>query len=131
MKEVYNQLRNSSLIRFIIVGGGCTIVDFVVYMFFSSYISIAISKSISMMLSSILSYIINKRWTFNDDKKTDVAHILRYYLVFICNVVTNITINSVMYSFTKQKIIAFVVATGSATVINYCLQKTIVFKKGI
>lgn len=60
---------DKSLYRFVLTGGSSTLIDFIIYYFMSNYIDISIAKCISMLCSSVYSYYLNKRWTFENDKK--------------------------------------------------------------
>ena len=55
--------------RFLVVGGSSTLLDFIIYMLLSTKLNITISKFISMTVSSIYSFLINKNWTFNNKNK--------------------------------------------------------------
>ena len=114
--------------RFLIVGGLSTLIDFIIYMLLSNYIDISVSKCCSMIIASIFAYVCNKNWTFSDSESTNAKKIFKYIISQLINITVNTTINTVMYNLTKIKVLAFVVATGVAMIINYLLQKTIVFR---
>lgn len=118
-----------SIFRFLIIGGSSTIIDFIIYYILSCCIDISISKCISMLCASIYSYFLNKYWTFVNDDKRPLLTIIKYYITFAVNMVINISVNSFIFYHTQSKIIAFIIATGIAMIINYLLQKNWVFKK--
>lgn len=117
------------LFRFCIIGGITTIIDFIIYWFLSQSIDISIAKICSMLCASIFSYFINKSWTFNNSDNRHKRYIWRFYIVFIINISLNTSINKLTYDKTGNKIFAFIVATGCATIINYLLQNFWVFRK--
>ena len=116
-------------IRFLVVGGSSTLIDFIIYMFLSSKISIHFSKLISMFIASIYSFLINKNWTFSHRKKISVILIVKYIIGQILNILVNTLTNSLIYSLSSSKIFAFIIATGIAMVFNFLFQNYIVFKE--
>lgn len=115
------------LAKFIVIGSICTSIDFALYLFLSKYTSIIISKFISMFIASVLSYIGNKYWTFNDNLCHKKTQIIRYYIVFIINIIINVFSNYYIYIFTLNKLFSFIASTCIATFSNFILQKKIVF----
>lgn len=128
IKMIRKLLSDKSLYKFLVVGGICTFVDFVIYMLLSDFLNPICSKAISMICSMILNYLLNKFWSFsvcNDIKiNTEIG---RYICSQIINITANTTINYCILQLAGNKVIAFIVATGCATVINYMMQRFWVF----
>lgn len=122
-------MKYQSIIRFIIIGGSSTLIDFAIYMIISNYIDIAIAKAISMTIAAIFSFIFNRKWTFNNTGNTNIVQITKYILCQLVNIIVNSTTNSLFYSVSNNKLISFVIATGCAMIVNYMLQKMVVFKE--
>lgn len=118
----------TSIFKFVVSGGIATGIDFVCYMLLRLITWPSVAKTISMILANIWSYIVNKRWVFASDKKTDYRMMGSYLVVQALNLGTNVGINSLMLYLTGLVILSFVVATLCATIVNYSLQKLIVFK---
>jgi len=118
----------TSIYKFILSGGIATCIDFVCYMLLRQIAWPSVSKTISMIIANIWSYIVNKRWVFASDKKTDYRMMVSYLGVQALNLGTNVGVNSLMLYLTGFVILSFVVATLCATIVNYSLQKLIVFK---
>ena len=114
-------------IRFLIVGGTSTLIDYILYMLLSIRLDVSISKLISMLCASIFSYINNKNWTFSNKEKTNTIMIIKYVGSQIVNISVNILVNAIMYKLLGIKTIAFIFATGTAMVVNYLLQNYIVY----
>lgn len=123
-----NKMFFKRLFRFCIIGGITTIIDFIIYWFLSKSIDISLAKICSMLCASIFSYFINKSWTFENSDNKHIRYIWRFYIVFVINIILN-TSNKLAYEKTRNKIFAFIVATGCATIINYLLQNFWVFRK--
>lgn len=119
-----------SQVRFLVVGGSSTLLDFIIYMLLSTKLNITISKFFSMMISSIYAFLINKNWTFNDKNKTTFILAFKYVLCVCINIFVNTTSNTLLFNITRNKIISFVIATSIAMVLNYTIQKRIVFRGG-
>lgn len=120
---------NRKLIRFIIAGAICTILDFVIYYVLSIKIKITYAKLISTTVAAVFSLIINKNWTFEYGNRIDIMLLLRYLLCQCMNITINVTINTMVYYVTQLKVVSFIVATGIATIVNYILQKVFVFNE--
>ena len=116
--------------RFLVVGGSSTLLDFIIYMLLSSKLNITISKFSSMMISSVYAFLINKNWTFNNKNKTTFILAFKYVLCVCINIFVNTTSNTLLFNITRNKIISFVIATSIAMVLNYTIQKRIVFRGG-
>lgn len=119
-----------SQVRFLVVGGSSTLLDFIIYMLLSTKLNIIISKLFSMMISSVYSFLINKNWTFNNKNKTTFILVFKYALCVCINIFVNTTSNTLLFNITRNKIISFVIATSIAMVLNYTIQKRIVFRGG-
>lgn len=127
MKEFWNKLRTNSILKFLIVGGCSTGIDFVIYMLLSMRISITISKGISMLSSSVFSYIVNKQFTFENKERTNTGRLVRFYLVFLTNLGVNISVNYLLHIATGNKLFAYMLATVFGMTVNYLGQRFLVF----
>ena len=122
-----NKLEYQILI-FLFIGGLATIVDFIIYSYLLTFFSINISKLISMLSSSLFSYFMNKIFTFNKGKNYNSKYLLKYYIVFLLNLLNNIFVNYYIYKWTSMKSLAFILATLFGMIVNFIGQKFYVFK---
>ena len=127
--ELKDKLLSSKIVRFVLVGGCSTGIDFVIYMLLSMQMPITISKGISMITASMFSYFANKRYTFANKEKTTLAYLIKFYLTFVANFMVNLGTNYFVYSKTGLKLLAFVMATICGMTVNYIGQRFFVFKK--
>lgn len=118
----------ASIYKFVVSGGIATCIDFVCYMLLRQIAWPSVAKTISMIIANIWSYIVNKRWVFVSRRDTDSKMIGTYVVVQVLNLGTNVGVNSLMLHLTGYVILSFVFATLCATIVNYSLQKLIVFK---
>lgn len=128
-KIMKNKFLDKSVIKFLVVGGCCTFIDYSIYMIIVDDIGAFGGKGISMGCSMIVNYLLNKYWSFGAKKTKRGKEIIRYILSQIVNITINTTVNFIVLSVLEQKTIAFLCATGVAMMINYLLQKFWVFKK--
>lgn len=129
MIDKVKKIFGNSLTKFVIVGGCSTAIDFTIYMLLSLSLSITLAKGIAMCISSIFSYIANKRFTFDNKEKTDAGYIFRFYIVFAANFGTNLGVNYLIFQNSGYKLFAYVLATVCGMTVNYLGQKFFVFKK--
>ena len=118
----------ASIYKFLVSGGIATCIDFVCYMWLRQFAWPSVAKTISMLIANVWSYLVNKRWVFESGRKTDTRMVSLYVIVQTLNLGTNVGVNSLMLYLTGYVILSFVIATLCATIVNYSLQKLIVFK---
>ena len=121
--------------RFLITGIGAAIIDFGSTLIFQTLgIQRTYAKAMGWVLGTIAAYLMNRRWTFQSDgsaKKAAAVAVL--YL-------TTFAVQVGLYKFTEQPLISlglegfwkdtisFVIAQGVATVVNFIVQRTVIFK---
>ncbi len=120
-------LLSSSIVKFLLVGGCSTGLDFVIYMLLSLRLPITVSKGISMILASVFSYVVNKQYSFENKEKTNAVYLIKYYLTFAANFAVNLSVNYLVYSSTGYKLAAYVFATVCGMTVNYLGQRFFVF----
>lgn len=116
-----------SAVKFVLVGGCSTAIDFVIYTILSAKFPITFSKGVSMILASVFSYTVNKRFTFSNHEKTNIGYLVKFYITFIVNLAVNLGVNYFVYQSTGYKLAAFVLATSCGMLINYLGQRFFVF----
>lgn len=125
--DIIKKKYKTSFFRFLVVGGCSTLIDFIVYMFLSQQISLNISKITSMIVASLFSYLANKLFTFKNYERTYWLYLIKFYIVFILNLATNVFVNYVFFHLTGCKVFAFILATIAGMMVNYIGQKYYVF----
>ncbi len=127
--KIRDFMNKYKFIKFIFVGGSSTLLDFFIYLLLSNFIAISLAKCFSMIASCTYSFFFNKSWTFNDKQKVNTKQIISYIIVQVINIIINVSINQIGYVITNNKLLAYIVATGISMIVNYLLQKNIIFKE--
>ena len=120
---------DKSMLKFLIVGGGCTCIDYLIYMVLVDDLGAFWGKGISMGCSMIVNYLLNKFWSFGAKRTKSGKEIVRYVISQMVNITVNMSINIIILKALNQKTISFLCATGVAMVVNYILQRFWVFNK--
>ncbi|CAM3846307.1 GtrA family protein [Smaragdicoccus niigatensis] len=121
----------TQIIRFTLTGGLSAIVDFGLYVaLYSAGLHVNVAKSLSFIAGTTTAYVINRRWTFQAEPSRSrfIAVIVLYALTFAVQV----GLNWIMYQTLPDQWwripFAFVIAQGTATVINFIVQRTVIFR---
>ena len=123
-------------IRFIAVGGFSAIVDFgstALFTFLFGW-SDTISKSLGFVLGTLTAYFINRRWTFQAEAST--KRFLMTMAAYVLTFVVQVGLYKVSIPWLEEyglnefmvRLISFVIAQGTATVLNFLTQRFLIFK---
>ncbi|MDL2254178.1 GtrA family protein [Ruminococcaceae bacterium OttesenSCG-928-I18] len=116
-----------SLVRFAMFGILTTALDFMIYMLLNWWLPYSASKLISMCIASAVSFFLNKKWTFRNTEKISPLLVLKFICGQMANIGVNVGVNALMILLTGLVLLSFVVATGTAMIVNYTIQRLFVF----
>lgn len=120
----------NEFVKFIIVTVGAIIIDFFIYMVCCSFMNVTLSKFASEIVACTYQYFLNKNYTFAYNREGNSPMLVsKYILSQTGNISSNILTSYIAFELSNSKVVAFTAATVVATIVNYILQKFIVFKK--
>lgn len=122
----------TQIIRFVATGGLSAIVDFGLYVFLYKVVGLdlSVAKAISFIAGTTTAYLINRRWTFKAEPSR--ARFIAVVALYAVTFAVQVGLNAAMLHFLPdqwwQIPLAFVIAQGTATVINFIVQRAVIFK---
>ncbi|MGH3904490.1 MAG: GtrA family protein [Pseudonocardiaceae bacterium] len=121
----------TQLTRFVLVGGAAAVVDYSSYqalLAFGMYVHLA--KALAFVAGTTTAYLINRRWTFQaQGGGAQFASVMTLYgITFVVQVGMNAVMLALLPPMTGEITLAFVVAQGTATCINFVVQRVVIFR---
>lgn len=118
--------------RFVVTGGLSAVVDFGLYAALHYRLGWEFdqAKMLGWVAGTVTAYLINRRWTFQAAPSTRrfIAVIVLYALTFAVQVGLNHLCLRLLGHDVWVVVAAFVIAQGTATVINFVVQRTVIFR---
>jgi putative flippase GtrA len=118
-------------VRFVITGGLSAIVDFGLYILLLTLgLHVNLAKTLSFVAGTTTAYLINRRWTFQatPSRARFAAVMALYALTYAVQVGINYLFYLEFTGRSWQVPVAFVIAQGTATVINFVVQRAVIFR---
>ncbi len=122
--------------RFIITGGIAAVVDLGLLSLFQLVFGfpVPLARTISFIAGTTTAYMINRRWTFKAESSTKrfLAVVALYAITFLINIGLQTLCDALFRDWgwpeAVAMIVAFVIAQGTGTTINFIVQRTIIFR---
>lgn len=121
----------TQIVRFVATGGLSAVVDYGLYvLLFALGLPRVAAKSLSFVAGTTTAYLINRRWTFKAEpsRARFIAVVALYAVTFAVQVGLNEVMVHVFDEQWWRTPLAFVIAQGTATVINFIVQRAVIFK---
>ena len=119
--------------RFVAVGVLCALVDFGIYhLLLGLGLWVHAAKAVSFICGTTTAYLLNRRFTFNSVGGTArlAGFMVLYGTTFALNVGTNALMLAVLPAAMPLRVsLAWVIAQGTATLVNFVLLRTVVFRR--
>lgn len=107
------------LARFIVAGCSAVAIDLCVYYLTFPVIGHSLAKLVSFASGTVVSFILNKYWTFESSRKS-FAEVLAFICLYLMTMGANVLTNKlVLETLPGWFFLAFFVATGLSTVLNF------------
>lgn len=130
--------------RFILAGFCAVGTDCFTYYLLTKFLPVDISKSISFLTGTFFAYLINKYYTF-EQKQKSVSEVFKFLGLYLFTLCANVGVNKLSFlilptvfsyfpivnSNGSIKLFAFLMATGTSTILNFLGQKFFVFKRKV
>jgi putative flippase GtrA len=132
MKLTFSKIQNSSLAKFLIVGGLSTILNYLCfYALINLYVDYRISSALGYISGLIFGMYLNKNWSF--ESQQSLLKITPSYLtVYFVSLGTSLLfLNFLVESLNIPESISNIGAIGLSTVMNFIGLKLFVFKKAV
>jgi putative flippase GtrA len=113
--------------RFLVAGVSAVSTDLITYYLLLNFLSYDFAKTISFLLGAVVAFLINKYWTFEKHEKS-YKEMLKFGMLYSVTLGANVLTNKIVIDITQIVFLAFLVATGVSTVLNFLGQKFWVFK---
>jgi putative flippase GtrA len=119
------------LSRFVAIGVLCALIDFGVYhLLLSLGVWVHAAKAVSFICGTTAAYLLNRRITFDSagGKARLAGFVLLYGTTFALNIGMNALMLAVLPTAPLRVSLAWVIAQGAATVVNFVMLRTVVFR---
>jgi putative flippase GtrA len=119
----------TQLLRFVLTGGFSAIVDYGLLELLSTAfgVQVDLAKALSFIAGTLTAYLINRRWTFGAEPSR--SRFVKVMALYALTFAVQVGVFHVLFGAFGSKPLAFVIAQGAATVINFIVQRVWIFRR--
>ena len=126
---------NQQLLRFLLIGGTSVAIDLIAYTVLVDFYSTMVAKGMSYILGMIFGFFGNKYWTF-ESPRASISEPAIYIAIYAATLAFNIYSNHLCFNLLTHLQqsprfcfgLAFLIATGASTVLNFIGMKYLAFR---
>lgn len=121
--------------RFVLVGGLAAVVDYGLYqVLLHLELHASVAKTISFICGTTVAYLLNKKFTFGAPDNGGATRFASFVALYGSTLLVNVGVNAVALKLIPNEVplqttICWVLAQGSATVINFLVLRTVIFRR--
>lgn len=134
MKNILNKYK--TIFTYLLSSGLSFAVDIISFSIILYFIkdrfldAILLSSYVARVISSVVNYIVNKKYVFKNEKKKNYKAFIEYFLLVIINITISGLLVTKVYNYIHLNATFIKVIIDSIIfVVNYFLQKLIIFRK--
>lgn len=134
MKKFLNKYK--TVFTYLLSSGLSFIVDIISFSIILYFIkdrfvdAILLASYVARVISSVVNYIVNKKYVFKNEKKRNYKAFIEYFLLVIINITISGLLVTKVYNYIHLNATFIKVIIDSIIfIINYFLQKLVIFKK--
>jgi putative flippase GtrA len=120
-------------LRFVVIGAGSTVLDFLVYMGLLHLIDLRLAKACGYIAGTAFSIGVNYRWNFAYQGPDGLKVIAKCCLLYLLALGLNVAVNHAALTVLGRTPVtlgaAFVLAVGACTVFNFAGMKLWIFRR--
>jgi len=132
IKSIYKSLTKFEFIRYVLVGGTATLIDWILFYIFALKLTFhyQIALIISFSTATLTHYILSKKFTFKCQSKKILKQIFLFFMISIISLSISIFIMFIFIDLILiSKMLSRVLTTGILLIVNYLIHKNITFNK--
>ncbi len=126
-----NQELLNRFIKFLIVGGTCTIINYAIFFVLLNYFGVQylLSSAIGYTSGLVIGYFINKFWTYQVEKDSQEKFMFKYLLVYSASLAGSTVFLKILVDLLNfNPTLANIFAIGLSTITNFVGTNFLVFK---
>lgn len=131
---MFNKQLLNRFIKFLIVGGTCTLINYAIFYFLFNFFSVQylLSSAIGYTSGLVIGYYINKFWTYSVDRDSEEKYMFKYLAVYIASLAgSTLFLKLLVDILSLDPRLANIFAIGLSTITNFVGTNFLVFKHTI